>query len=54
MALCKHFLPWCVTCSMGAGQHEINDACVNNDKRTIKHCDHTRKPEDCPEYQPEN
>ena len=33
--------------SAGHGQHEINDACVNNDKRTIRACDHTR----CPEFE---
>ena len=47
---CKHYLPWAVTYSTGAGQHEINDACVNNEKRTIKACCFCRHPEQCPEY----
>ena len=42
---CKYYLPWVVT-SIG----EIDDACVNNEKRTIKQCDHWRKPEACPDF----
>ena len=48
---CKHYLPWTVVCSLGCGQQEIDDACVNNEKRTIKQCEHTRNPEACPEFQ---
>ena len=34
---CKHYLPWAIVASTFS-QEEINDACVNNEKRTIKHC----------------
>lgn len=44
---CKHYLPWTTT-----SRGEIIDACVNNEKRTICQCSHTRCPESCPNYQP--
>lgn len=50
---CKHYQPYCVTYRAGYGQHEINDACVNEDKRTIRQCDHTRCQESCPEFEDE-
>lgn len=42
---CKYYLPW-----VNTSREEINDACVNNEKRTIKRCDHWNKPEACPDY----
>ena len=54
MKHCKHYLPWTVTYSVGGGQHEINDACVNNEKRTIKRCDFCRDHSKCPDYKTED
>ena len=45
---CKYYLPWTTT-----SHGEINDACVNNEARTIKHCHYWRDPENCPEYKEE-
>ena len=42
---CKYYLPWVETSS-----GELNDACVNNEKRTIKSCCYWNDPEHCPEY----
>lgn len=47
---CKYYLPWTIVYSFGFGQQEINDACVNNDRRTIKRCKFCRHPDTCPEY----
>lgn len=49
---CKHYTPWAVVAS-SFHQEEINDACVNNEKRTIKHCLYCRKQTECPEYEEE-
>jgi len=48
MTSCKFFLPWVET-----SRGEICDACVNNEKRTIRQCEHTHRPEDCPDYEPQ-
>ena len=45
---CKYFLPWVET-----SKGEINDACVDNEKRTIKQCNHCNHPEECPEFKEE-
>lgn len=45
---CKYYLPWTTT-----SQGEIDDACVNNEKRTIKQCPYWRCPENCPEFKEE-
>lgn len=45
--ICKYYLPWTTT-STG----EINDACVDNEKRTIRQCEFTRCPEGCPKFEP--
>ena len=42
---CKYFLPWVVT-----SRGETNDACVNDEKRTIKQCQFWNRPVDCPEF----
>ena len=42
---CKYYSPW-VTTSRG----EIRDACVDDERRRIKQCDHLNHPEECPDY----
>ncbi len=42
---CKFFLPWVET-----SKGEVNHACVNNEKRTIKVCDQFNHPERCAEF----
>lgn len=42
---CKYYLPWVET-----SRGEIDDACVNSEKRTIKQCCYWNAPEFCPEF----
>jgi len=42
---CKYYLPWVET-----SRGEIDDACVNNERRTIKQCCYCKDPEKCPEF----
>ena len=42
---CKYYLPWVET-----SRGEIDDACVNNEARTIKQCHYWHDPEHCPEF----
>ena len=43
--ICKYYLPLVET-----SRGEINDACVNEEARTIKHCCYSQDPEHCPEF----
>jgi hypothetical protein len=43
---CRYYLPWVET-----SRGEIDDACVNNEKRTIKQCPFFNRPEECPEFE---
>lgn len=50
---CKYYLPWTITYSIGAGQSEIDDVCINEDKRTIRKCPFRREKQcECPDYKP--
>ena len=42
---CKFFLPWVETSS-----GEINRACVDEEKHTIRRCSQYNHPERCPEF----
>lgn len=48
---CKHYLPWTIVAS-AFSQEEINDACVNEEKRTIKRCPYRMNKETCEEFEP--
>lgn len=37
MKHCKYYLPWAIVAT-SYSQEEINNACVNKEKRTIKRC----------------
>ena len=43
--ICKYYLPWVET-----SRGEIDDACVNEEARTIKQCSYCTHPLDCPEF----
>lgn len=53
MTSCKHYKPWTIVAS-AFRQEEINDACVNEKRRTICACPRQfqNKPETCPNYEP--
>ena len=44
---CKQYRPWAVT-----SRGEICNACVDNERRTIKKCYYVMNAEDCPQYEP--
>jgi hypothetical protein len=52
---CKHYLPWVVVAG-AFRQEEINDACVNDKRRTICACPRQfqNNPETCPNYEPKD
>lgn len=53
MKHCKYYLPWAVVANTFS-QEEINDACVNNEKKTIKHCAFCENRRcECPEFEEE-
>ena len=50
---CRHYQPWTIV-AFAFRQEEINDACVNEKKRTIRACPRQfqNNPETCPNYEP--